>query len=229
MSLPPLSSATDAAVTEAGHDRSLSAVLTRRLTGRHDLDPWGLDPDLRALVQPLARLRWAVDVDGADLLPGGPALLVHNQRLGISERYVLAAGLTRAVQRTTRPAGLLDLGVVEPVLNRVGVVPDDAADLRALFRRGELVSVGLERLAANRFTAGRCPLPPLEAAAAVGVPIVPVAVVGRELGRRWELIIGAPVPTRRRGSPPTPTELAIAVRRRVGQLLEAARAGRSAL
>ncbi len=218
---------TDAAIEEAKVDGGFTAILSRRLTGRHDIDPWGLDPDLRALLHPLGVLRWRVDVDGADHLPSGPALLVHNQRFGLSERFVLASGVSRVVGRTTRPAGLADRVLIGPSLNRVGLVSDDEADLRALFRRGELVSVGLERLAANRFTAGRCPTPPLAAALAIGVPVVPVAVVGRELARRWEIIVGAPIPTRQRGARPTPIEVSISVRRRVGQLLEAARRGRS--
>jgi len=227
MSTIPL--ATDAAVHDAKLDGGLTAILSRRLTGKHDIDPWGLDPDVRALLQPLGVLRWRVDLDGVDLLPSGPALLVHNQRFGVSERFVLASGITRTLGRTTRPAGVADRALVGPTLNRIGVVSDDEADLRALFRRGELVSVGLERLAANRFTAGRCPDRPLAAALAIGVPVVPVAVVGRELARRWEIIVGAPIPTRQRGAQPTPTEVSINVRRRVGQLLEAARRGRSIL
>lgn len=221
----PTPFATEPVEPDPARSTGLRAIVTRRLTGRLDLDPWGLDPDVRALLEPLARLRWRAVVDGVDLLPAGPALVVHNQRFGVSERFVLATALHRATGRTTRPAGLADLAVVTPTLARAGFVPLDAADVRGLLRRGELVTLGLERLAVRRQLAGRCPQDPLAAAIAVGAPVVPAAVVGSELGRRWEVVVGAPVATRRGGGPAAPADLALEVRRRVNQLLEAAATG----
>ena len=50
----------------------------------------------------------------------------------------------------------------------------------------------------TRSTWGRFPLAPIAAALAAGAPIIPVAVLGLEVGRWWTVRFGRPIATRRR-------------------------------
>ena len=98
-----------------------AAFVQRRLAGTYHVDPWGLDPDVVELVSPLGRLRWSLEVDGAHQLPAvGPAIVVCNRRFGVSEPFVLAAGLARATGRLVRLVGLPDVAPVGPMLRRLG-------------------------------------------------------------------------------------------------------------
>jgi len=67
------------------------------------------------------------------------------------------------------------------------------------------------------------PVPPVEVALALGVPILPVAVSGVEPARRWVVRVGAPIVTRRRAATGDPAELAEATRTRLQRLLTDAR------
>lgn len=201
-------------------DESVSAFLNDRFSGRYAVDPWGFDPGLASLAGPLARLRWHVEVDGAERLPAGPALVVYGQRMGLSERWVLMAGVGRTTGRFLRPVGGVTSPVLAPLRWRMGEVPANPADVRALLRAGELVGLPLGRSWLRRHEAGRVDAGLMAAALSVGAPVVPAAVVGHELGRRWQVVLGAPIATRRRR---VEGHLSEAVRSRVSQLLEAAR------
>jgi len=64
---------------------------------------------------------------------------------------------------------------------------------------------------------------PVAAALAAGAPIIPVAVLGLEVGRWWSVRFGAPIPTRRRRGVIDPSELAEATRQRLQALVTRAR------
>ena len=86
---------------------SLTAFLNGRLTGQFELDEFGYDRELTSLRSSFARWRWSIDVDGADLIPNGPALVAFSSRLGISEPCVLAAAF-HGLDRELRPVGVTD-------------------------------------------------------------------------------------------------------------------------
>ena len=56
---------------------------------------------------------------------------------------------------------------------------------------------------------------------ATGAPVVPIALVGREIGRAWTVVIGAPIASRR-GGPLAAAELAETVRSAVQTQLDEA-------
>ena len=202
----------------------LWAVATRRLSGRYQIDEFGLDRDLLTLVSPLASLRWRVVVEGDHRLPEvGPALLVHNRRLGLSEPGVLGVAVRRATGRPLRWAGAPGRGPLAQAARQLGGVPSDRADLRSLLHAGELVSLPLPREPVHRFHVPVVPAVPVEVALALGVPIVPVAISGLEAARRWIVRIGAPIATRRRRSTGDPAELAEATRVALRELLTESR------
>lgn len=201
---------------------SLTTVVNSRLTGRFELDAWGFDPQLVALFSPLAGLRWSVHVDGIDLLPRGPALLVYSRRAGWTEGVVLATQLTEQAHRPVRLVGGIDRAPVNAAASRLGWIPPTTADLRAALRAGRSPAVGLGRSIRHRFSPGSLDPALVQAAIDVTAPVVPVAVVGRELGRRWQVVIGAPVAIHA-GTTTTADALAQRARERVGQLLEAAK------
>jgi hypothetical protein len=204
----------------------LPALLYRRMTGQFRIDEWGLDRDLVAAVAPLARLRWAVRADGDHHVPEiGPALLVHTRRLGFSEPAALGMAVRKATGRPLRVAGVPSRGPLAWPGRRLGGVPSNVDDLRSLLRAGELVALALGREPLHPFHAPPVPVAPVEIALGLGVPILPVAIVGLEPARRWVVRIGPPIVTRRRRATGDPLELADATRARLQHLLTHARRG----
>jgi hypothetical protein len=199
-------------------DRSVGAVVQRRIDGTFDVDPWGLDPDLVSLV---GRLVPSVTVrtTGGGRLPDGPALcLWRGDGLGV---VPLVVGLGAASTRPVRFCGVPDLGPLRAVAGRLGGVGGHPADLRGLLRAGNLVAVRLdtahrpdEEALAGLGWAGEdvgrgtssdptvqewLPDEAVEAAIEVGAPVVPVAVgTPRPWSPLARVAVGTPVPTRTR-------------------------------
>jgi hypothetical protein len=196
-------------------------VVQRRLAGEFSVDEWGLDRDLVEVLSPVFGLRWGVDVDGADLIPAdGPVLIVANRRFGASEPFVLSRGIRLATGRFTRLPGVPDIAPVGPALRRLGAVVDHPDEVAGLLRAGEVVAAFCDRDLRRRHHVG--PLRPATVAPALatGAAVVPVALVGREVGRRWRLVVGAPVDRPAARGPLAAAELADAARRRVQTLLD---------
>jgi hypothetical protein len=181
----------------SGADSGVVDLLRRRIDGTYDLDAWGLDVDATHLAGRLAALRWSVTVSGIERVPaGGPALLVANRRLGWSEPAVVASAVTRETGRIVRPVGGVDLDPVGGLLRRLGALPARPEEVAAALRAGNLVLVPTRR-EPLRNRSGHLPIELLAPAVAARIPIVPVAVAGWELGRRWSVTVGDPiVPTR---------------------------------
>lgn len=172
---------------------SLAGTLRRRWDGDFTVDPWGLDRDLVWLLSPVFSLRWGIDVEGADAVPeDGPVVLVLNRRVGLSEPFVVARGVRLATGRFVRTVATPDVAPVGPLLRRLGGVLDRPDEIRGLLRAGEIVAVASDRSLRRERVGPVDPgslAPALDAAAVV----LPVAVSGRELGRRWRVRVGAPL------------------------------------
>lgn len=195
--------------------------LERRVTGSYVVDEWGLDPDVVWLADPVFALRWDIRVTGAEQLPTvGGAVLVFNRRLGVSEPWVLARGIRQTTGRYVRTVGVPDVAPVGPVVRRFGGVLDRTDEIAGLLRAGQLVGLPMRREVRNRERAGRLEVERIQAALDTGVPVVPVALAGRELGRVWRVVVGSPVEPRRRGGPLAAAELAEATRQSVQELLD---------
>lgn len=198
----------------------LPAALQRRVRGTFTVDPWGLDADLVALLAPATRLRWDIEVDGHVDLPPGPLAVVMNRRLGLSEPWVVAEGLRRATGRHLRVVGLPDVAPMGPALRRLGAVLDRPDEIAGLLRAGEAVGLGLGlELRWGQHAGGLHPevLAPVVAA---GAPVVPVAVRGREVGRRWRLTVGEPIAAAVHPGPLAVADLAEHTRLAVQALLD---------
>ncbi len=170
-------------------------VVRSRWRGDYEVDPWGYDSDLVELLDPVLALRWHVDVDGAEHVPAdGAFVLVSNRRIGASEPLVLARGIRRATNRRVRFLGIPDVPLAGPMLRRIGGAVDRPAELRTLLRAGHPVAVPLSRRLYPRRVAGEIGAEELVPALDLDVPVLPVAVIGRELLRNWRVSIGAPVP-----------------------------------
>ena len=191
-----------------------AAFVRRRLDGTHHVDEWGLDPDIVALASPLVGLRWSVEAQWPERIPtDGPAVLVHNRAFGVSEPVVLARGVRQATGRHVRTAGLVDVAPFVTMGRVLGAVVDRPDELTGLLRSGALVGLPLDRDLRPR-RAGHLSAAALAPALATGAPVVPVALVGREVGRRWRLLVGEPI-----AHPPGRGPLAVA------DLVDAAREG----
>lgn len=169
-------------------------AVRRRLAGDHEVDAWGLDRDVVRVIDPLLALRWAITVSGATFLPlEGPMLLVANRRLGYSEPLVVARALRTATGRHTRFASIEELAPIASALRPLGGVLAHPAEIGSLLRTGEMVAVFCDRVARQPGSVGPVPLHLVAPAHALGVPVLPVAVAGRELGRSWSVTVGAPI------------------------------------
>ena len=197
-----------------------AAHLGRRVRGEFLVDEWGLDPELVALAGPALSLRWDIEVTGAEHLAAvGGAVLVFNRRFGISEPWVLARGVRQASGRFVRTVGVPDISPVGPFLRRFGGVLDQTEEIAGLLRAGQLVGLPLAHARRGRDQAGHLDVDRLEAAIATTSPVVPVALIGREAGRRWRIVVGDPVRLRKPGPLPA-VELAEAAHAAVQDLLD---------
>ena len=71
--------------------RDIPTGLRRRVNGDYVVDEWGFDRDFVRLASPLFRVRWTIETHNSSAIPGtGPALLVFNRTIGLSEPFVLA-------------------------------------------------------------------------------------------------------------------------------------------
>lgn len=198
---------------------STVSLLDRRLRGSYEIDEWGLDPELVALSDPAVSLRWDIEVSGSERVPAtGGAVLVFNRRLGVSEPWVLARGIRRSSGRFVRTVGVPDVAPVGPLLRRFGAVVDRPEEIAGLLRAGQLVGLPMSR--SVRSTVGVLRTDRIEAAITTGRPVVPVAMLGREAGRRWRVVVGEPMVPKRRGGPLAAAALTEAVSAAVQALLD---------
>ena len=198
-------------------------LVRRRLAGTYVVDEWGYDGDLVDLLDPVVGLRFHVEVEGAELVPdGGPVVLVANRRFGVSEPLVLARGIRRSTGRRIRFLGIPDVSPLGPVLRRIGGAVHRPAELASLLRAGHAVALPMSRRLHPRRIAGGIDPEQLVPALDAAVPILPVALVGREWSPRWRVHVGEPVehPTAR--GPLALAELAERVEAGVQALLDEA-------
>jgi hypothetical protein len=189
----------------------------QRAAGLHEVDPWGFDRGVYDLAARAGRLRWSVRVEGAvNVPPDGPALLVVNRRVGISEPMVVAMGVHEHTGRRVRPVGIPDVPVLGPFLRRLGGVLDAPAEIRGLLRAGEIVAVPCSRQPLHADMPGMLRAAAVEAALDAGAPVFPVAVRGCELGLAWNVRIGDAV---RAPHDATPATMADAARAALAGLL----------
>jgi 1-acyl-sn-glycerol-3-phosphate acyltransferase len=211
------------AVDGVAPDQPSGSRLRRRFEGSYRVDPWGLDPDLVELLSPFWSLRFDIEVDRPHRLPAdGPALVVANRRVGASEPFVLARGIRLATGRHLRCVGIPDVQPVGPALRRLGGVLARPDEVAGLLRAGEVVGVLLGRDVRQRAHAGPVPTELFAPAFELGAPVVPAALVGRELGRRWRLRLGQPVAHPDGRGPLAMAELADRARTGVQELLDEA-------
>lgn len=195
-------------------------LLRRRVDGSFAVDPWGLDIELVELLAPAARMRWDIDVEGVLDLPDGPFAVVISRRLGLSEPWVVAEAIRRTADRHVRFAGVPDVAPVGPTLRRLGAVVDRPDEISGLLRSGEVVGLTLGREPVRRGHAGALHPEVLAPVVAAGVPVVPVAVDGRELGRYWRVTLGEPIEAAVHPGPLAVAELAEHTRLAVQALLD---------
>lgn len=198
-----------------------AAHVARRVRGSQQIDEWGLDPELVALADPAFALRWSIDVSGGHHLPAvGGAVLVFNRRLGVSEPWVVARGIRQATGRFVRTIGAPDVAGVGPFMRRFGGVLDRTDEIAGLLRAGHLVGLPTGRVLRSREHVGPLEVPRLGAAIATAAPVVPVALVGRESGRRWQIVVGEAMHPAPEGGPLAAQELAESVRHAAQALLD---------
>jgi hypothetical protein len=132
----------------------------------------------------------------------------------------VSRGIRQATGRYVRVTGAPDIAPVGPTLRRLGAVLARPDEVGGLLRADQLVAVGLGSSPRRRQLAGAAPAALLAPALATGAEVFPVAVTGRELGRRWRLVIGSPIEPPTSRGPLAAEELADRVRAGVQALLD---------
>jgi len=168
--------------------------LRRRLLGDYEVDAWGLDSEIYAVAMQLGRVRWDVDFQGLEHIPAeGPALMVIQRWFGISEQAVVSVGVASYTRRRARNVGVPGLWMMEAPLRRIGAALAHPDEVAGLLRDQHIVTVAMSRTWASG-TVGTIDPPLVAPAVPLGVPVLPVATRGWETGRRWKVIVGAPLP-----------------------------------
>ena len=105
---------------------------------------------------------------------------------------------------------------------RTGLAVNRPAEVAALFRAGHIVGLPLAVRPRRPLMAGQVSPADVWAAAELGVPVIPVAVIGGEMSGRWRVFAGEPVPAPRARGPLGLAELADGARHGVQALLDEA-------
>jgi len=193
----------------------IAGAVRQRLAGNGEVDRWGYDAGMAAVLDAVAPWRWPVTVGGVEAVPpSGPAVVVLGRGLDPLAPLVAASALRRATGRPARFLGLPDVGPVGPLLRRLGGAVDRPEELAGLLRAGHLVVVPLTRTLRSR--PGPLDEDALTPALDEGAVVLPAALAGSELRRSWRLLVGPAVAARAEG----PAALADAVRSRVAALLD---------
>jgi hypothetical protein len=106
---------------------------------------------------------------------------------------VLVRGLRRSTGRHLRVVGAPTVDPLGPLAQRLGAVLARPDEVAGLLRAGEAVAVLLDRDLHPRTRAGRAPTDLVAPAFSLGAPVLPVGLLGRELGRFWRVRLGEPV------------------------------------
>jgi hypothetical protein len=216
---PELESPDIAAVRTGGGRRmsvlEVPGVIKRRLAGDYVVDQWGADHDWLDSVAFMTRLAVRPEIEGAERIPDGPAVLVANRRFGIGEALALCVAVRSTTGRMLRPIGVPDIAPIGPLLRRFGAVQDSTAEIRSLLHHSELVGIALSgQLRVQR--AGSVRPDVLLPAIDFGAPVLPVAILGGELSGSWRIVVGERIEP-----PATPRRRSLAA----AELADRARAG----
>ncbi len=173
------------------------AFLRRRVTGDYEVDEFGFDPELTqrfllALIRPIARRWFRIEVRGLENIPAeGGALVVSNHSGTIPvDGLMTMVTLHDHTGRALRALGadlVFQLPFVGELARKAGTTLACNEDAERMLRKGELVGVwpegfkGIgkpyaERYKLQRFGRGGF----VGAAMRTGVPIIPLSVVGAE-------------------------------------------------
>lgn len=206
----------------------MSVVRLPVRTPDDEIDGWGRDPGAVRRLRWWARLRWQVDVDGAEQLPRRGALIVVNSRRLALAPVFTALAVGSRVDRPVLFVGRGDMAPLGPALQRVGAVQALPDEIAGALRAGALVVLG----SAHRGDNARCgDIDPrlVGAAQVAGVPVVPAGTTSSAYSRQARVRIGSPIRAgTRRGRALQPDQLADLVRRRVDGLLDTATPSRAA-
>jgi len=182
-----------------GFDRARRSLGTFGMGERAggEVDEFGMDPELLARALPVLDFLmdrfWRIDLEGPGSIPDGPALLVANHAgLVPYDGLMLAHAAAREHPDRPRPRflvadWLMTQPFAQPYLARIGGVRACRENATRLLRTGHSViafpegergaaKVFAERYQLKRFGRGGV----VRVAAACGVPLVPIAVVGAE-------------------------------------------------
>jgi hypothetical protein len=193
----------------------IPGVIRRRLAGDYVVDPWGADHDWLDAIAFATRFVVRPEIDGAERIPDGPAVLVANRRFGIGEALALSVAVRATSGRLLRPIGVPDIAPIGPVLRRFGAVQGSTAEIRSLLHAGELVGIALSgQMRVQRAGSVRPDL--LLPAIDFGAPVLPVAILGGEISGSWRIVVGERIEP-----PPTPRRRSLAA----AELADRARAG----
>ncbi|CAN5653328.1 hypothetical protein BH10ACT2_BH10ACT2_02600 [soil metagenome] len=186
------------------------------------VDNFGRDPHLVAALSPLARLRWNVQVSGADNVPNSAALLVCNSRRFALGAVYAALGLTDVTGRPVRFVGRPDTAPLGALMRRVGALLPHPSDVLGALRDGQLVLISAAGTRDPRH-AGVVPQELVGQAVIAQIPVLPVTTISSVFSRTAHVVVGKPTIARReRTGPLAHVELAEQVQHDLQRMLDEA-------
>jgi hypothetical protein len=121
-------------------------AIRRRFTGRYQIDPFGLDPQLSDLLRPAVSFAVKVDVQGGEHVPmTGPATIVSNRGFGAFEPAAMGIAVEHATGRRLRFVGAPAVPFLGTITRRFGAIAASQEDVGAALRAGHLVGVSLSQ------------------------------------------------------------------------------------
>ncbi len=195
-------------------------IHTLRTFAVNAVDDWGRDPELVERATTVSRLRWDVAVGGAEHLPArsGALIVVNARRFALAPLFA-ALAIGEAIGRPVRFVGRPDIAPLGPLLQRLGGLLPNAAEIEGVLRAGEVVLLGAGHEATN-VVSGEVDHRLVGAAVAARVRVLPAATISSPMQRAARVEIGRAVrPARNRRGPLAELELADLVEQRIDDLL----------
>jgi hypothetical protein len=192
-----------------------------RVWTANEVDDWGRDNGFVDRVWTASRMRWNIQVGGAEHIPKrkGALIVVNTRRFALAPIFT-ALAIGGAVDRPVRFVGRPDIAPVGPMMQRLGGLLAIPREIENALRADQLVVFGTEPKLTNR-DAGHVDHRMVGAATLTKATVIPAATLSVPFRRGARVEIGAPIRlARKRRGPLDELETADALEAHLDALLD---------
>lgn len=192
-----------------------------RVWTANEVDDWGRDNGFVDRVWAASRMRWNIQVGGAEHVPKrkGALIVVNTRRFALAPIFA-ALAIGGAVDRPVRFVGRPDVAPIGPMMQRLGGLLAIPREIENALRADQLVVFGAEPRFTNRDT-GHVDHRIVGAATVAKATVIPAASLSVPFRRGARVEIGAPIRlSRKRRGPLDELETADALESHLDALLD---------